>query len=564
MGGWGMSDYPLSAPLLPGSTSIKEFDASTFPFEAFEISSGDTFPKVLTLKENWVLKIDDGSSLVVETIKAFDSTGLKLFEDGGTKGITIDDSGYITGTEGVWYFDDRGGWIGNTGANEHIVNNAYYSGGWKYRVTDEASLIGLNDDGTISFFTAASGTAGNTISFDLRMQLMRQGLLSIKAGTWELPTYPSLNLSCTTTYGQIYAYGASGAIPLHLGGGDVAFFTYGSPDMRMKIHNDGMVSIGTGCAITSAPTSAHANNLGWKLNFYSTDYAMGIANYSWVVKTGGWFSHFVGSNPANNASTTWPDSNASVTLGSNGNIIGMGGSGNYAFLCSKYSAHVTCNLVWPGEWKYIRTDYAAVIQPAIALYSTSYNGLKISSCASGTAGTTASSFKFLSIINDPSTYVWYFYDSSQSKFLAYFYYYASGTYTEFSIYKMKTTTDSTYPRLQVSGTWYTLLYYSSSERYKRDIVDVPKSAKDIVLKLRPRFYRSRIPTDDQDKLFCGFIAEEAEIDCGAHVDSFLQYSKDDQGNYTVESVEPASFVPLIVSVVQDHEARIKALEEARA
>jgi hypothetical protein len=64
----------------------------------------------------------------------------------------------------------------------YLVSNGYYnsSGVWKYRQNGYANYVNVgNGDGSIAFYTAASGTAGNTISFTQAMTLDANGKLTI-------------------------------------------------------------------------------------------------------------------------------------------------------------------------------------------------------------------------------------------------------------------------------------------------------------------------------------------------------------------------------------------------
>lgn len=56
------------------------------------------------------------------------------------------------------------------------------AGTWKYKSTDEAALITLTTGGGVTIATAASGTAGNTITFTTRTTIANGGLLTQDAG----------------------------------------------------------------------------------------------------------------------------------------------------------------------------------------------------------------------------------------------------------------------------------------------------------------------------------------------------------------------------------------------
>ena len=83
---------------------------------------------------------------------------------------------------------------GGAGAQLNITNNAYWSTGWKYNVTDLATAY-AQQGGKHIFYTAASGTAGNAITFTQAMTLDDSGRLGI--GT----TSPDLRLTVDTSSG---------------------------------------------------------------------------------------------------------------------------------------------------------------------------------------------------------------------------------------------------------------------------------------------------------------------------------------------------------------------------
>lgn len=73
-----------------------------------------------------------------------------------------------------------GVFIGRDASN--VVHNAYYaSGGWTYIGSTFASQA-LQDNGEHIWYTAASGTAGNLISFNERMKLTEPGNLTLNSG----------------------------------------------------------------------------------------------------------------------------------------------------------------------------------------------------------------------------------------------------------------------------------------------------------------------------------------------------------------------------------------------
>jgi hypothetical protein len=76
-----------------------------------------------------------------------------------------------------------------------IAGNAYYNSGWKYKASSTATLQ-LQDSGGIKWNVAASGTAGNAITFTQAMTLTAAGNLGIGITS---PTF-QLSLSSNATF----------------------------------------------------------------------------------------------------------------------------------------------------------------------------------------------------------------------------------------------------------------------------------------------------------------------------------------------------------------------------
>ena len=66
----------------------------------------------------------------------------------------------------------------------YIVQNAHYDsdGSWEYQATDEAHRIGMSS-GNITFDNAASGTAGNDITWSERMRILPSGGITFNGDT---------------------------------------------------------------------------------------------------------------------------------------------------------------------------------------------------------------------------------------------------------------------------------------------------------------------------------------------------------------------------------------------
>ena len=131
-----------------------------------------------------------------ETLVNLTTTGNTTLGDASTDTLNVGNGGLIkdaSGNVGVgvtpsaWSLgkaielNSLGSGLWSSGArNIRLSNNVIYTGGaYKYATTGFASLLTMGDDSTLTFAQAASGTAGNSISFTSPLTLDASGNLLV-------------------------------------------------------------------------------------------------------------------------------------------------------------------------------------------------------------------------------------------------------------------------------------------------------------------------------------------------------------------------------------------------
>jgi hypothetical protein len=139
-------------------------------------------------------------------VSTADTSGVLQLQTNGTTAVTVDDSQRVgVGvTPSAWdtlkQLDvGSGGGIWGTAAQVGIGSNVYYgTSNFRYKATNVASALQV-DGNVFKFLTAASGTAGNAISFTQAMTLDASGNLLVgttgNATTGGLMAIPNSNNS---------------------------------------------------------------------------------------------------------------------------------------------------------------------------------------------------------------------------------------------------------------------------------------------------------------------------------------------------------------------------------
>jgi len=187
------------------------------------------------------------------------SVGNLQFQYAGSTQVTLDTSGNLGlgVTPSAWAASGPSGQViqapsyalSNDANTHYQSNNAYYktATGWVYIASKYATQYQQNSaSGTHSWYTAASGTAGNTISFTQAMTLNNSGYLGI--GT----TSPSdnltvqgsvaFNLNSTTDVFKYYTGGAGLVYAGTTTSTSIGFITSGNE--RMRLDTSGNLGLG--------------------------------------------------------------------------------------------------------------------------------------------------------------------------------------------------------------------------------------------------------------------------------------------------------------------------------
>jgi hypothetical protein len=174
------------------------------------------------------------------------------FAEGGAESMRIDSSGNlglgvtpsawdVTGSGGPVLQIKRGLFFG-ADSETRLIHNAYYgTGDFRYIATGVAATNYQQASGQHRWFNAASGTAGNAISFTQAMTLDASGNLGVGQ------TSPSGKLDVRTGTGSNIAQfivGLSGGSSIYYDA-NTHYFRDGSFTERMRIDSSGNVGIGT-------------------------------------------------------------------------------------------------------------------------------------------------------------------------------------------------------------------------------------------------------------------------------------------------------------------------------
>ena len=198
-----------------------------------------------------------------------------LIDTSGNLGLGVTPSAWVEGT-GLNVGSGRGGSIFTETVNYGFTTfnaNAYYSATntWKY-VTSNAASRYQQLNGVHSWYNAASGTAGNAISFTQAMMLDASGNLGIGLTSGSDPESlgsPYINVkgavyafksSDTTKYMAMGAAGTAGYLIAQTGLDSMRLYAGGSE--RARITSGGDFQVSSGGSVQVGGTAARATTAG--------------------------------------------------------------------------------------------------------------------------------------------------------------------------------------------------------------------------------------------------------------------------------------------------------------
>ena len=255
----------LQGTTLPSAGTARIFSRSSDNNTYLQTGSGNTF-YTLDGSQNTMYSVSPTSHLWATN----NATKMTL-DSAGNLGLGVTPSAWESGFKSISLATFAS--FAADSASTYVSSNIYYNGGWKYVGTGHASNYYQNE-GAHVWRTAASGTAGNAISFTQAMTLDASGNLGI--GTTSPATSLTVSGANTAARGQLSVIGASSAdarITLYRGSTQAGAISCSSTQMyvlaaeavplafytsdteRARITSDGKLLVGTTTA-TDSPNSS--------------------------------------------------------------------------------------------------------------------------------------------------------------------------------------------------------------------------------------------------------------------------------------------------------------------
>jgi len=214
--------------------------------------------------------VTNNNSQPVFAVKGTGTADLIRAYAGATQALTLDSSGNLglgvtpSAWSGITAFEQTAGAFSSFSTSQLFVSqNAYYASGWKYKNTSTASDY-YQSAGSHIWRTAASGTAGNAISFTQAMTLDASGNLGVGTTTTTAArltlastTLPALTLPNIAEIATVSATAATGTINYDLTTQSVLYYTTNATgNFTMNIRGNSGLSLNsmlsTGQSVTMA------------------------------------------------------------------------------------------------------------------------------------------------------------------------------------------------------------------------------------------------------------------------------------------------------------------------
>ena len=214
------------------------------------------------------------------------ATGSALKFDGTNLGLGVTPSAWESGFKSISLATFAS--FAADSASTYVSSNVYYNGGWKYVGTGHASNYYQNE-GAHVWRTAASGTAGNSVSFTQVMTLNSAGTLLIGGTT--APTSSTVKQVIQTASGGFTQYGVSGGTGgmLGAGGENLLFYTYtGSLGSETYTERARIVPFGIQSTNSISVGGATPSTSGAGITFPATQSASSNANTLDDYEEGTW------------------------------------------------------------------------------------------------------------------------------------------------------------------------------------------------------------------------------------------------------------------------------------
>jgi hypothetical protein len=312
--GTGSQRIAVTSPT--GGATVAALDLSP-SMTAGEAASYDPQARIYAVDDNYSANIIFASKATGATANSL-QTRMTL-NSAGNLGLGVTPSAWSTGFKALQIGAEGALWSSTSTAATWLTRNVFLntSSSFRYIANDYANALQIDNDGAFKFYTAASGTAGNAITFTQAMTLDASGNLMV-GGTTALNTASGRgNITIDGSSNSILNFGVGGVAKSYLfqnagnfiianlasAGGYLGFENNGAE--RARIDSSGNVGIGT-----------TSQNERLRLNSSTAGQArMSISYADSTISFYGSYSGIVGSG------------NATDTFLSSANVLAFGSGG---------------------------------------------------------------------------------------------------------------------------------------------------------------------------------------------------------------------------------------------